>query len=100
MTDLSIAAKPRRGTRAPFPHGEGFGSQRQIELAQLICAGCPVRPGCLAFALATDVQCGIWAGTTPSERRTVRHRAGMTESLPRRVVRRSPAELAALKTAT
>jgi WhiB family redox-sensing transcriptional regulator len=32
-----------------------------------ICAGCPVRAHCLAFALSRDVPHGVWAGLTAGE---------------------------------
>jgi len=36
--------------------------------AKAICAGCPVRNECLAFALRTGQVDGIWGGTTTHER--------------------------------
>jgi hypothetical protein len=38
------------------------------ELAVRICAGCPVRPECLAYALAAGERDGVWGGLTPAER--------------------------------
>lgn len=35
--------------------------------ARTICSACPVRPQCLAFALAADAW-GVWAGTTRDQR--------------------------------
>jgi WhiB family transcriptional regulator, redox-sensing transcriptional regulator len=44
----------------------------QVAQAKEICAGCPVRPECLDFALVhRDVQ-GIWGGTTEQERKARR----------------------------
>jgi WhiB family redox-sensing transcriptional regulator len=41
--------------------------------AKRICRQCPVRPDCLAYALAsTDRLPGIWGGTAESERRELR----------------------------
>jgi WhiB family redox-sensing transcriptional regulator len=41
--------------------------------ARRICAGCEVRPECLAWALAQPEQlAGVWGGTTERERRTLR----------------------------
>jgi WhiB family redox-sensing transcriptional regulator len=37
--------------------------------AKKVCDGCPVRPECLAYALAHDERFGVWGGTTPRERR-------------------------------
>lgn len=75
-----------------FTAGDGIRSRGQIEKAQEVCATCPVRTDCLTFALTTDAQYGIWGGTTPRERRGLRRRAGLA-STPRRVVRRTLAEL-------
>ena len=40
--------------------------------AKAICAVCPVQQPCLEFALSSDVSCGVWGGTTESERRVLR----------------------------
>jgi hypothetical protein len=40
--------------------------------AVLACEGCPARDACLAYALAADEREGIWGGTMPAERGTVR----------------------------
>jgi len=37
-----------------------------------VCAGCPVRVHCLAEALVERWLDGVWAGTTPAERRRLR----------------------------
>lgn len=42
--------------------------QREVE-AKAICARCPVRPRCAAYALATREPYGIWGGLTEAERR-------------------------------
>ena len=43
--------------------------------AKAICAGCPVRDACLAYALDTGQEYGIWGGLTEDERRALlRHR--------------------------
>lgn len=49
-----------------FP--EKGGSTRQ---AKAICAECPVRMQCLAYALEHDETTGIWGGLTPRERRAL-----------------------------
>jgi hypothetical protein len=38
------------------------------ELARRICADCPARPECLAYALAADEREGVWGGLTPAQR--------------------------------
>ena len=35
-----------------------------------VCARCPVRPQCLAHALATGERHGVWGGLTARQRRT------------------------------
>jgi WhiB family redox-sensing transcriptional regulator len=38
-----------------------------------ICGRCPVRVECLAFALDQHEAGGVWGGTTPADRRDMRH---------------------------
>ncbi|GGV04043.1 hypothetical protein GCM10010495_14630 [Kitasatospora herbaricolor] len=48
-----------------FPEaGDEVGAVR----AKRICAGCPVRSACLAYALATDEPHGVFGGLDPTER--------------------------------
>ena len=44
--------------------------------AKRICAGCEVRPECLAYALAHRERHGVWGGTTERERRWLRRAGG------------------------
>lgn len=44
-------------------------SPREIEAAKRVCAPCPVLHECLVHALTNREQYGIWAGTTPQERK-------------------------------
>jgi WhiB family redox-sensing transcriptional regulator len=57
-----------------FPVGVGWGTDRQIARAQLICADCPVRQECLDFAMRSGEVHGIWGGATPEERTRARRR--------------------------
>ena len=57
-----------------FPIATAGPTERQIERAKRICAGCAVRQECLEFALAHDQMYGIWGGTTPDDRRRHRRR--------------------------
>lgn len=50
-----------------FP--EKGGSTRD---AKALCAECPVRVQCLAFALANDEHYGIWGGLAPKARRALK----------------------------
>lgn len=40
-------------------------------IARRVCAGCPVRPDCLEYALANREYLGMWGGLTPAERRAL-----------------------------
>jgi WhiB family redox-sensing transcriptional regulator len=45
----------------------------ELELARRLCAGCPVRSPCLAYALEVDDNLvGVWAGTTTADRDRMR----------------------------
>ncbi len=53
--------------------------------ARRICASCPVRRQCLAYAVAADEPFGIWGGLTTEERRNLRrqlrrHPTGPTDA--------------------
>ncbi|MEU8346509.1 WhiB family transcriptional regulator [Spirillospora sp. NPDC048832] len=67
----------------------------QIAPIRRLCAACPVAGPCLEWALASGEPHGIWAGTTPSERRRIRatrrDRPGRTDSPEPDGVRRSAA---------
>lgn len=39
--------------------------------AKQVCARCSVRAECLAYALRTRVEFGVWGGMTGTERRTL-----------------------------
>jgi WhiB family redox-sensing transcriptional regulator len=52
-----------------FPVSGSGKSLDQVERAKDICACCPVRRDCLAFALRTGQAHGIWGGLTEEERR-------------------------------
>jgi WhiB family redox-sensing transcriptional regulator len=55
-----------------FPDGYGLQYKDQIEEAKTLCASCPVRDLCLSWAAPITDLDGIWAGTTPPERRRIR----------------------------
>lgn len=52
--------------------------------ARAVCAGCPVRRSCLAWALATTEPEGLWGGADHLERRTLR--AALAGGIPVSVV--------------
>src|SRR5690242_3799570 len=39
----------------------------RVDAARQVCAACPVRRPCLAYALRTRPAAGVWAGFTPEE---------------------------------
>jgi len=46
-----------------------------VDAARAVCADCPAQAKCLAYVLAIESPCsphGIWAGTTPEQRSTLR----------------------------
>jgi WhiB family redox-sensing transcriptional regulator len=58
-----------------FPVSVSGRSLAQVTEAKAICAACPVRRECLAFAIETGQVHGIWGGLTEEERRQVLRRA-------------------------
>ena len=57
----------------------------QAAAAKQVCARCPARAPCLAFALDHPQAEGIWGGTTGPERRAMhppRHRPHQVSSTP------------------
>jgi hypothetical protein len=60
-----------------FP--EKGGSTRE---AKQLCARCPVRPECLAYALAHDERFGIWGGASERDRRRMKRTATRPQGAP------------------
>ena len=52
-----------------FPDREAV---EAIARAKEVCASCPVREECLAYAVELNQSEGIWGGHTPAERRRLR----------------------------
>lgn len=53
-----------------------------LEPAKAVCAGCPVRAGCLEWALAQGADLiGVWGGTSPGERALLRSGKTITKAL-------------------
>jgi WhiB family redox-sensing transcriptional regulator len=56
-----------------FPKSDrGDGWQAVIEEAKAVCRRCPVTDRCLAWALANNIEDGVWGGLTEQERRRLR----------------------------
>lgn len=47
----------------------------KLSRAREVCGVCPVAEDCLRFALNNHIQYGIWAGTTPLQRKAMRRRS-------------------------
>ncbi len=41
--------------------------------ARAICDRCQVKKECLDFAVINDINYGVWAGTTPTQRKEIRY---------------------------
>ena len=52
-----------------FPHPK---DQQGTDIAVAICADCPVRDACLAYALEHGIEHGIWGGETATQRKPIR----------------------------
>lgn len=58
---------------APRSYTSGSPTNRnRILHAKAICRACPLREGCLRWALDNDEREGIWGGTTPKERELIK----------------------------
>jgi len=67
-----LAACAGREDNLFFPVNEA--ERSLVVAAKAVCEGCPVQDECLAYAIETGQNEGIWGGRTSSERRTVRRR--------------------------
>jgi WhiB family transcriptional regulator, redox-sensing transcriptional regulator len=72
-----FAACKNADTKDFFQEGRGVGLGGTAYLkARRVCAGCPVKPECLEYALSLDPDpVGMWAGTTPKQRSRLRRGA-------------------------
>jgi WhiB family transcriptional regulator, redox-sensing transcriptional regulator len=61
-----------------FPVSAFGKALEQVAQAKAICARCPVRRQCLAFALRTRQVHGVWGGTSEEERDFIRRRRSRT----------------------
>jgi WhiB family redox-sensing transcriptional regulator len=57
-----------------FPIGMTGPALEQAERAKAVCGRCEVSDQCLAWALKTNQQDGVWGGLTEDERRSLRRR--------------------------
>ncbi len=55
-----------------FPVGSTGLAVDQIAVARSICSQCQVTEECIAFAIATNQESGVWGGLTEDQRRPLR----------------------------
>lgn len=58
-----------------FPVGNTGPALAQIEEAKKICVRCSVKDPCLAWALESGQDAGVWGGLSEDERRAMKRRA-------------------------
>ena len=69
-TDWMSQVKCRELDPAVFFPSDGIG----VQVAQRICADCPVSEACLQYALEERVDHGVWGGKSERERRRILRR--------------------------
>lgn len=80
--DWSLAACLDHDPELWFPVGTEGAAAEQITAAKFVCAGCPIRSACLAWALDTGQEHGVWGGKSEDERRAMRRTGRRVEPLP------------------
>lgn len=55
-----------------FPVGSSGPALRQTAEAKAVCQGCSVRSDCLAWALESGQDAGVWGGLSEDERRALK----------------------------
>jgi WhiB family redox-sensing transcriptional regulator len=60
---------------ATFFPSDGIG----VQVAQRICAECPVSETCLEYALAHHIDHGVWGGRSERERRRILRRRRVSQ---------------------
>lgn len=45
-----------------------FFDEHKVDKARQVCARCTVRRSCLEYVIQNDIQWGVWAGMTATER--------------------------------
>jgi WhiB family redox-sensing transcriptional regulator len=57
-----------------FPIGNTYPALRQIEEAKVVCHRCEVVQTCLAWAMESGKDAGVWGGLSEDERRALKRR--------------------------
>jgi len=63
-----------------FPVGTSGPAVAQIQEAKAVCARCPVASECLAWALESGQDAGVWGGMSEEERRALKRRKARTRT--------------------
>jgi WhiB family redox-sensing transcriptional regulator len=82
---LSVTSSPFDGTQLCSIYSTDIFFPEEYEEADVakaknICNHCWMKDKCLAFALKTNEKEGVWGGTTPKERRSIRRKAARVRS--------------------
>ena len=76
LSDLDLRAIPEWVTGAPCGADPSIftndkPTSADLRVAKAVCAACPVRDLCLAYALEHGETVGVWGGYTPTERQRI-----------------------------
>ena len=63
-----------------FPIGNTGPALLQVEEAKAVCRRCPVIIDCLAWALESGQDAGVWGGLSEEERRALKRRAARSRA--------------------
>ena len=63
-----------------FPVGNSGPALLQIAEAKAVCRRCPVASECLAWALESGQDAGVWGGMSEDERRALKRRNARTRA--------------------
>ena len=63
-----------------FPVGNSGPALLQIAEAKAVCRRCPVASECLAWALESGQDAGVWGGLSEDERRALKRRSSRTRA--------------------
>lgn len=60
-----------------FPIGTTGPASTQVDQAKAVCRRCEARKDCLAWAMRSGQDSGVWGGLSDVERRAFKRRAGV-----------------------
>ena len=72
--ETSPTGKPLHNPELFFPVGTTGPALLQTASAKAVCARCPVMDECLAWALGSNIEFGVWGGLSEGERRALKRR--------------------------